>query len=64
MILGVKCSDVTDKPLEPEDLERAIGRVRNEFLFVGITEYYDESVCLFHRMFGGKIHEHELANLR
>lgn len=64
MLLGIKCSDVTEEPLKPGDLKRAIARVKKEFLFVGITEYYTEVVCLFHRMFGGKVHEHELSNLR
>lgn len=30
--------------------------------FVGLTERWDESICLFHRMFGGRIHPGEFKN--
>lgn len=32
--------------------------------FVGITEFWKESVCLFHAMFGGNVTKHELDNIR
>lgn len=62
MLMGYKCA-TQNVTLEPEDLTEAMRRVRS-FAFVGITEYYTESVCLFHRMFGGAIHPDELSNLR
>lgn len=63
MILGMKCA-AQDVKLTRDDLREALSRVRNEFAFIGITEYYTETVCLFHRMFGAPIHPHELQNLR
>ncbi len=42
-------------------LERAVQTV-SKLAFVGITEEWDESVCLFHRMFGGHIHPMEFKN--
>eukprot|EP00055_Hartaetosiga_balthica_P015484 m.91665 g.91665 ORF g.91665 m.91665 type:complete len:232 (-) comp8878_c0_seq2:597-1292(-) len=46
------------------DLWRAVRRVKKFFAFIGVTEYYTTSVCLFHRMFGGKISAVEFENLR
>lgn len=34
------------------------------FAFVGITEHFDESICLFHKMFGSKCHSIEFMNQR
>lgn len=34
------------------------------FAFVGITEFWDASVCLFHEMHGGAAHPSELMNVR
>jgi hypothetical protein len=41
----------------------AASRVR-QFAFVGLTEEYDLSVCLWHAMFGGKCYPNEFHNLR
>lgn len=40
-------------PISEEESNRAITRLREGFLFVGILEEYDLSVCLLHTMFGG-----------
>ena len=63
MILGYKCA--SDKPtLGSEDLRRAMDIVENDFLFVGITEDFDMSVCLFHAMLGGTVNPNEFKNSR
>ncbi|CAJ1451940.1 unnamed protein product [Effrenium voratum] len=43
--------------------EEAVRRVSG-FAFVGITEEWDLSVCLFHAMFGGSCHASEFENVR
>ena len=44
-------------------MDRACARLRR-FAFVGLTEYYDASVCLFHEMFGGRVRPNEFKNVR
>ena len=39
-----------------EVAQEAAKRVREGFAFVGITEEWDLSACLFHEMFGGDCH--------
>merc|ERR1712224_633058 len=53
---GVKLTD--------NDLTEALRRVSSteDFAFVGITEKYDESVCLFHAMYGGSVSPVEFKN--
>jgi len=63
MTLGKKCAQPYVN-LTRTDLKEAIRRVQEDFAFVGLTEYFVESVCLFHRMFGGAINIDELKNMR
>jgi hypothetical protein len=51
--IGLVCSDHT----VPTDKETAlaVGRIA-DLAFVGITEQWDLSMCLFHAMFGGQCH--------
>jgi len=58
MILGKQCSE--RYKLTIADLQEAKRILRNEFAFVGITEKWDESVRLFHGMYGGKMYSDEL----
>ena len=58
-------------PLDPqrpkmtsEDAREASRRVREGFAFVGITEEWDMSVCLFHKMFGGPCQPEEFVDIR
>ena len=44
--LSVTCLPITR-------LLQAKRRLTTAFAFVGLTDYYNESVCLFHAMFGG-----------
>jgi len=37
-------------------------RLRDGFAFVGLTEHWALSVCLFHKMFGGPCHHYEFWN--
>lgn len=50
-----------DKNYMPPDsmVQKAVQRLREGFIFVGLTEEWDLSVCLFHKMFGGSCHERE-----
>lgn len=44
-------------------VDLACERVR-KFAFVGITPFYDTSVCLFHAMYGGRVRPNEYKNVR
>jgi len=48
-------------PISEEESNRAITRLREGFLFVGILEEYDLSICLLHTMFGGECTPVELT---
>ncbi|CAJ1428348.1 unnamed protein product, partial [Effrenium voratum] len=56
-----KCLDCISDPAA--DLQKAFSRLQG-FAFVGLTEYFDLSVCLFHAMFGGDCHAVEFLNMR
>lgn len=38
--------------------------IRDSLALSGIMEHWNASICLFHRMYGGKMHPTELTNLR
>lgn len=46
------------------DIVKAMHRLITGFAFVGLTELYDLSVCLFHAMFGGRCLPVEFTNTR
>ena len=46
----------------PPDLALALHRLRTHFAFVGITDDWALSICLFHAMFGGACLAHEFIN--
>ena len=57
MLLGQFCGKSFAKRLSdvPADaVERAIDRLDSTFAFVGLTEHWNMSVCLFHAQFGGR----------
>merc|ERR1719487_1333156 len=45
------------------DLPTALGRL-SAFKFIGLTDQYDLSVCLFHAKFGGACKQEEFHNMR
>lgn len=46
------------------DIALALERLSRGFMFVGLTEEFDLSVCLFHAMFGGECLPVEFENMR
>ena len=52
------------RPMTSEDAKEASRRVREGFAFVGLTEEWDLSICLFHKMFGGQCHAEEFEDVR
>lgn len=67
MILGIHCNSPVQSPIyftaTTAQREEALSLVRR-FAFVGLTDYWQESICLFHAMFGGHISKHEMDNIR
>lgn len=47
-----------------EDTQMAIRRLEHGFVFVGITEQWDLSICLFRAMFGGGCVSSDFSNTR
>ncbi|EGD80597.1 hypothetical protein PTSG_01186 [Salpingoeca rosetta] len=62
MMAGYKCGE--DVEVTHMHVKLALHRLRTHFVFVGITDSWTESVCLFHRMFGGRLVEHAFHNVR
>eukprot|EP00448_Togula_jolla_P006528 CAMPEP_0170600746 /NCGR_PEP_ID=MMETSP0224-20130122/17494_1 /TAXON_ID=285029 /ORGANISM="Togula jolla, Strain CCCM 725" /LENGTH=443 /DNA_ID=CAMNT_0010925483 /DNA_START=91 /DNA_END=1422 /DNA_ORIENTATION=+ len=70
MLAGSHCAESSDIRLaEDRDwdagqryLPEALQAIEN-MAFVGITEEWDESICLFHLMFGGRMSPAELHNV-
>jgi len=52
LLLGYPCS--ADVPIEEAETTAAVSRLRDGFSFVGLVEEWSLSVCLFHRILGGK----------
>lgn len=59
---GLVCvrKDFGCKPILPKT-ELAVSRVK-EFAFIGLTDEWNLSICLFHAMFGGECYAHEFLN--
>merc|ERR1719436_1784591 len=58
---GSKCGDMS--PLTEGDMELASSRLE-KFAFVGLTEQWDLSICLWRAMFGGLCYGSDLSNTR
>ena len=56
--------DPDRKAMTRADAEKAARRVRDGFAFVGITEEWSLSVCLFHKMFGGSCQQSDFTDTR
>jgi hypothetical protein len=67
MLLGMHCNVMRKSPLyfhaTDEQRRQAVSTVEG-MGFVGLTDYWQESICLFHAMFGGKVTMHEMDNVR
>lgn len=50
-------------PISESMVSAAVRRLHG-FAFVGLTDEWELSVCLFHKMFGGNCHAREFRNLR
>jgi len=61
MILGWNCFAVVN--ITDQMMEMAIDRLKT-FAFVGDTDDWDNSICLFHAMFGDKFNAHSVTNVR
>ncbi|EGD79716.1 hypothetical protein PTSG_13088 [Salpingoeca rosetta] len=72
MILGEHCELKPGRgkrywrPSSHDEAKRAASLLQDEavFAFVGLTDHWKASVCLFHAMFGGNITKHEMDNVR
>eukprot|EP00440_Ansanella_granifera_P022616 gb/GFBE01024565.1/.p1 GENE.gb/GFBE01024565.1/~~gb/GFBE01024565.1/.p1 ORF type:complete len:433 (+),score=79.29 gb/GFBE01024565.1/:1-1299(+) len=67
MLTGGNCAEAESARDQPFDggearLEEALVTLK-AMVFVGITERWDESVCLFHRMFGGRLNAAQLVDM-
>ena len=62
MVLGVPCA--APLQLNASLLAEAVRRLTSDFLFVGLTEEWDTSVCLFHATLGGEAVAAEFLNAR
>lgn len=52
------------EPPTAEEVALARRRLRRDFAFVGLTDSWGLSVCLFRAMFGGECRQFELGNVR
>lgn len=62
MVLGFACASPVE--ISSDMLDEAKRRVREDFAFVGLTNAWNQSVCLFHRMWGGRTLAVEFENTR
>ena len=62
MLLGRRCNEATT--LNAKKMNEAIRRLRTHLVFVGLTDEWNDSMCLFHRMFGGKAVAGSFKNVR
>ena len=61
MMTGYGCNWIMN--ITDEMLHLAIQRV-HQAAFVGDTDEWDSSICLFHSMFGGEMNPHSFQNVR
>lgn len=62
MLLGYNCA--AQVPITEEMIQKAIEIVKESFAFIGDTDDWNKSVCLFHAMFGGKMYATSFQNMR
>jgi hypothetical protein len=54
----------TQIQITPEMVDNAVHRLETGFAFVGLTEEWPLSVCLFHKMFGGRPQKRDFLDVR
>eukprot|EP00039_Didymoeca_costata_P003417 m.67520 g.67520 ORF g.67520 m.67520 type:complete len:351 (+) comp11897_c0_seq1:122-1174(+) len=62
MMTGRYCAEYS--LVTNQDLENAKKHLSTALAFVGLTDYFNESVCLFHAMFGGNPRESSFSHAR
>jgi hypothetical protein len=62
MVLGYGCHEKVEE--SKMNVSMALERVQNPLFFFGITDRWDESICLFHYWFGGSRQPFEVKNNR
>lgn len=62
MVIGKECGSSATATMDMA--EEAVSRLDEGFAFVGISEEWELSVCLFHKMFGGRCHSREFQDVR
>lgn len=62
MINGLHCGDPA--PITGQMQATAMSRLEEGFAFVGLTDDWARSVCLFHLMHGGPCHKREFLDVR
>eukprot|EP00038_Savillea_parva_P013475 m.210969 g.210969 ORF g.210969 m.210969 type:complete len:439 (+) comp25331_c0_seq1:184-1500(+) len=64
MLLGRNCGYNLSQPITPIKAVQAIRHVTTALAYVGITDFWDTSICLFHRQLGGTLDPAEFRNVR
>lgn len=59
---GYHCADGSEPPTWAQ-VDRALDRLQNDFIFIGMTDDWDLSICLFNAMFGNACHNNQFAKL-
>eukprot|EP00040_Diaphanoeca_grandis_P019857 m.105183 g.105183 ORF g.105183 m.105183 type:complete len:425 (+) comp27627_c0_seq1:167-1441(+) len=62
MLLGSLCA--SERNITIPNVMMALDLVKRAYKFVGITDYWDVSVCLFHSQFGGTARDDSFRNVR
>lgn len=52
------------KPPTDDEVKTALRRLRTDFAFIGITDKWDLSICLFSKMFNTSCHPYQFYNTR
>ena len=61
MLTGSYCA--SPDPVDPARVANAVARLKMA-AFVGLTDEWDDSICLFHAMYGGRVESEFFTNLR
>lgn len=64
MISGYECYGEFRRVPRNLNSSVAVERIKSNSFFFGLTERWNESMCLFHRWYGGSVESFELINMR